>query len=122
MSSILVVDDNEQLRTMVRRMLEARGHTVTTAADGRQATRQLIAGPVPDLVLTDLVMPEQEGIETIAIIRERYPSVKIVAMSGGARVLDYLPDAAAMGAHQTLSKPFSAEELDLAIAAALADE
>ena len=90
MASILVVDDNEQLRTMVRRMLAARGHAVTTAADGRQAIRQLVAGPVPDLVLTDLVMPEQEGIETIA--------------------------------HQTLSKPFSAEELDLAIAAALADE
>ena len=122
MSAILVVDDNDQLRTMVRRMLELRGHAVTTASDGKQATRQLIAGPVPDLVITDLIMPEQEGIETIEIIRERFPTVKIIAMSGGGRVLDYLPNAAAMGAHQTLSKPFSAEELHLAVAAALADE
>jgi CheY-like chemotaxis protein len=122
MSSILVVDDNAQMREVIRRLLAQNGHAVTTAHDGKHATRLLTAGPLPDLVITDLIMPEQEGIETITIIRERFPQVKIIAMSGGGQVADYLPNAMALGAHQTLAKPFSAAALHAAVAAALADE
>ncbi|MEO8620594.1 MAG: response regulator [bacterium] len=124
MASILVVDDSAAFRDVIRRMLAKVGHDVTTTSDGQEAIRLLANGPLPDLVITDLIMPNQEGIETIIIIRERFPTVKIVAMSGGGQVgaLDYLSSAMAMGAHQTLSKPFSIDGLRSAVTAALVDE
>ncbi len=124
MSTILVVDDNGQIRELMRRMLEKMGHVVTTAPDGKYATRLLSAGPLPDLLITDLIMPEQEGIETITIVRDRFPDVKIIAMSGAGQwgALDYLPSAKALGAHETLAKPFTSSALYAAVAAALADE
>ncbi len=124
MPSILVVDDDEQVRELVRRMLVKNGHDVTTATDGRHATRMLSVGPLPDIVITDIVMPEQEGIETITIIRERFPSVKVIAISGAAQggALEYLPSAKALGAHETLAKPFTPGALYDAVAAALADD
>ncbi|MEP6989365.1 MAG: response regulator [bacterium] len=123
MASILVVDDQAQMLDVIRRMLSKVGHEITTASDGGEAIRLLTDGPLPDLVITDLIMPGQEGMETIMIIRERFPGVKIIAMSGGGQVsgLEYLPSASAMGAHQTLAKPFSTEALRTTVNAALAD-
>jgi len=107
------------MRQLMHRMLVGAGHDVTLCADGKEAIRLLEIGRVPDLVVTDLIMPEQEGMETIMIIHERFPAVKIIAMSGAP---GYLASAVALGAHETLAKPFSASTLDAAIAAALAHE
>lgn len=97
------------------------GHTVAPARDGSEALRLFRVMPSVELVLTDLVMPEKEGIETIRELRALKPDVKILAMTGGnpSDAKDYLKMARLMGAAQTLKKPFSQEELVAAIAAAL---
>ncbi len=112
MSAILVIDDDPAVREVVREMLRGEGHEVSTAENGRQAL-QALAADVFDLVVTDLIMPEQEGIETIAEIRRRDPDIPIVAMSGGGRLGpgDYLETARFLGADATLAKPFGRQEL-----------
>ena len=82
MARILVVDDEEGIRTLLRNILVREGHHVTTAADGVEALQVVDTQPV-DLVITDLIMPEKEGVETISELRKRFPAVKIIAMSGG---------------------------------------
>jgi CheY-like chemotaxis protein len=120
MSHILLIDDDDLLRPMLCAMLEEMGHTVTEARNGKEGTR-LYRSVAADLVLTDLIMPEKEGIETIMDLRKDFPGVKIIAMSGGGRVsaADYLRIAQQVGAGRILSKPFSEDELRLAIAAML---
>ena len=83
--SILVVDDEPLLRGFVQQMLERAGHRVASAEDGRKASEQMQQQPF-DLVVTDLLMPERDGIELIDELRRQYPSVRIVAMSGGGRI------------------------------------
>jgi len=110
--SILVVDDEPDLCELISRMLARAGHKVTSAGDGDEATR-LIAKQKFDIVLTDVIMPEKDGIEVIGELRRKQPNVRIVAMSGGGHVaLDqYLKIAKGMGAHGILQKPFSNDEL-----------
>lgn len=112
MQRILVVDDDEQLRDLLGRTLEREGFTVTTAADGRAALRALAEEPV-DVLVTDLIMPDMEGIETIQQVRASYPAARIVAVSGGGRAGAHglLSAAARLGAHRTLEKPFSPHHL-----------
>ncbi len=121
MSAILVIDDDPAVREVVREMLRGEGHEVSTADNGRQALEAL-AAEVFDLVVTDLIMPEQEGIETIAEIRRRDPDIPIVAMSGGGRLGpgDYLETARFLGADATLAKPFGRQELIATVEALLA--
>jgi DNA-binding response OmpR family regulator len=109
---ILVVDDDEQLRRLLERILEREGYVVVTASDGRAALRALDDAPV-DLVVTDLIMPEMEGIETIRSVRSRHPDARIVAVSGGGRAgaLGILNAAAHLGADRTLEKPFTPGQL-----------
>lgn len=116
MPHILLIDDDDLLRPMLCDNLQEMGHTVTEARDGKEGLAQQALAPA-DLVLTDLVMPEKEGIETIMELRKKYPAVKIIAMSGGGRVsaADYLRIARQVGAARVLSKPFSSQELELAI-------
>ncbi len=97
------------------------GHDVIVARNGKEAL-QLCAQERPDLVLTDLIMPEREGLETIESLRRDRPQLKIIAMSGGARIGagSLLKMAKLMGAREVLAKPFSHQELALAIEAALA--
>jgi DNA-binding NtrC family response regulator len=112
MASILVVDDEEQMRTLLEMLLTRAGHEVVTASNGREGMQRYRARPM-DLVITDLIMPEREGVETIIELARGYPLCKIIAMSGGGRVgsQDYLPLAGSLGAHATLAKPFSNERL-----------
>jgi DNA-binding response OmpR family regulator len=116
MARVLVVDDESQMREMLCQALTRRGHTVDQAADGRQALQRL-AEHQPDLVITDLVMPDMEGIETIQALRRRCPALPIIAISGGGRVgpEDYLSMAKQIGANRTFEKPFRMEEVLTAV-------
>jgi CheY-like chemotaxis protein len=104
---ILVVDDDAGVRQVLRSMLVPAGYEVELAVNGRQAIEKLKAGPCA-LVITDLVMPEQEGIETIKVLRRDFPDVKIIAISG-AFGGDYLRIAGFLGAHRTMAKPVRME-------------
>jgi len=116
MARVLVVDDEYQMRDLLCQALERRGHTVDQAADGRQALQHL-AEHQPDLVITDLVMPEMEGIETIQAFRRKCPALPIIAISGGGRVDpdNYLSMAGQIGANRTFAKPFRLEEILTAV-------
>lgn len=106
---ILVVDDDAGVRDVLKSMLEMAGYSVSVAENGKEAMRALrVEGA--DLILTDLVMPEQEGIETIKALRQEYPHLRVIAMSG-AFGGDYLRIAAYLGAHGTLAKPIQMEAL-----------
>jgi CheY-like chemotaxis protein len=110
---ILVVDDDPGVREVIRAMLETVGFQVSIAVNGRDAISMLPTGSY-DLILTDLVMPEQEGIATIKEIRQNYPDMKVIAMSG-AFGGDYLRIAGYLGAHGTLAKPLKLETVLKAI-------
>ncbi|MFH1497875.1 MAG: response regulator [Verrucomicrobiota bacterium] len=114
---VLIIDDHEELRVMLCRALQEQGHLTHGAQDGAVGLKVMAQHPV-DLVITDLVMPDQEGIETIMMVRKQYPDVRILAMSGGHQArnaMPYLELAARLGAHGTLEKPFSIDELTLKI-------
>jgi CheY-like chemotaxis protein len=112
MSSILVVDDDTQVLDVMSEMLRLEGHEVSVAENGRQAVDRMRADHF-DLVITDLIMPEKEGLETIADIRKLRMNLPIIAISGGGRVgpTDYLETARFIGADATLAKPFGRQEL-----------
>src|SRR5262249_16462507 len=105
--SILVIDDDVSVRLVLRRMLEQEGYEVICAEDGRQAL-DLLKQRRPDLVITDIVMPNCEGIETILEMRAAGLTLPIIAMSGGGRIgnADFLQMARRLGASATLTKPF----------------
>lgn len=112
MPRILVVDDEEQIRRILRTTLERAGHEVETAADGNEA----VAAYDParhDLVITDIVMPEKEGIATIQELHQANPDVKIIAISGGGRISpeEYLDWARRFGVHRTFTKPIDRDDL-----------
>ena len=117
MHRILVVDDEESLRLLLSRALQKAGYEVVTAANGAAAVELFRAQPA-DLVITDLVMPEKEGIETILELRQLQPGLKIIAMSGGGymEAQDYLQMAGKLGAMGTLSKPFTAQRVQELVA------
>jgi CheY-like chemotaxis protein len=106
--SVLVVDDEPAVRDLVKEILESGGYEVLTACNGREAMKCLRRNLV-DLVITDLLMPEQEGIETIRAIRRGQPGLKILAMSGSAA--PHLNTARKLGAQDSIRKPFSLESL-----------
>lgn len=111
MSHLLVVDDDEQFRGFVVAMLRKRGFTVTEASNGRRALR-LLETERFDVIITDIVMPDMEGLEAIRHFRVAAPETKIVAMSGGGSGdVDYLHFAAEFGAVATLNKPFTPTEI-----------
>lgn len=116
MATVLLIDDDEAFRSMLRRALQRRGHDVFEAAEGRSALHAL-SNTTVDLVITDIIMPEMEGIETIRALRRAHPELKIIAMSGGGRVRpeSYLETAKAFGAIHVFSKPFDNETLLAAI-------
>lgn len=112
MARILIIDDEELVRFTLRKMFQHTGHEVTEAENGRQGLDLHQAKPF-DLVVTDIIMPEQEGVETILELRRDYPQLPIIAISGGGRTgtTDYLRMCAQLGACHTLPKPFSQDEL-----------
>lgn len=110
---VLIIDDEAKLRLIVRKMLEAAGYEVGEAENGR-AGLQAFQEKAADIVLTDIIMPEKEGIETIVELRKlSQKSLRIVAMSGGGRAknVDFLKIAQSLGADATLAKPFRKEDL-----------
>ncbi len=112
MARILVVDDELAIRDMLKRMLERQEHEVSLAEDGKQALK-IIDSFSPQILITDLIMPEKEGIETILEVRKRNPQIKIIAISGGGRIgpESYLKLAISVGAARALTKPFAQDEL-----------
>jgi DNA-binding NtrC family response regulator len=122
MVKILVIEDDNSFRNVLVQMLEKAGFEVTQAENGNQAIKH--CGEInPDLVLTDIIMPDKEGLETIQELLCICPDMKIIAMSGGGRFgpNSYLPLAAKLGAKKTLQKPFMREELLAAINEVLTD-
>lgn len=121
MASILLIDDDDVVRSVVQRTLATMGHSVTAARDGVEGLALYQSAPA-DLVLTDLIMPGKEGLELIMELKKKNRAVKIIAMSGGGRVdaVDYLKIALQLGAGRVLQKPFTIDELTAAIADLLA--
>lgn len=113
---VLLIDDEQMVRKIVRKMLERSGHEVTEAENGRLGLEQLKTDRF-DLVITDIIMPEMEGVETLMTVREQYPDVKVIAMSGGGRTgnIDFLGAAEKLGASAILHKPFTLGSLTAAI-------
>jgi DNA-binding NtrC family response regulator len=112
MARVLVIDDEEQVRTLIREVLEGAGHEVMEAGNGREAMKLYEANPT-NVVITDLVMPEQDGLEIIRELRRRFPAVKIIAVSGAQQKLnlDLLYVAEKLGALRTMEKPFDIRKL-----------
>lgn len=111
-STILVIDDEDQMRGMLRDLLERAGHTVLDAQDGK-AGQSILSGQTIDLVITDILMPERDGLEITRDVQRSSPGVKIIAISGGGRTgkLDFLEEAREFGAHAVLRKPFGRKDL-----------
>jgi DNA-binding response OmpR family regulator len=113
MPHVLIIEDNKDLRDLLQFILEGAGHSVSVASDGEAGLRAQQARPA-DIVITDIFMPNQDGLETIAHLRREHPQVKVVAMSGGgSRVKGEgtLLTAREIGAHIVLVKPFDNDEL-----------
>lgn len=112
MARILVIDDDDQLRVFLRRILEKDGHEVADAPNGAVGIMIHRENPA-DLVITDIFMPEKEGISTIMDLNRNFPKVKIIAISGGGRAhsVDYLELAKNLGAARAFQKPFDKADL-----------
>jgi DNA-binding NtrC family response regulator len=118
---VLIVDDDPSIRRTLQALLTRAGYTVTQACDGSEAVR-LWRAHGGDLVITDLHMPEKNGIETIIELLTHSPGTRIIAMSGGGQTkrLDLLGDAAMLGAVLTIEKPFTIDEMMAVVGRALA--
>jgi len=120
MARILVIENDSALRAVVRQFLDEAGHDILEAEDGAAGMALFRADPV-DLIITDLLMPNKEGIETILDLRRQAPDVRIIAMSGAEQAggVDLLGYARKLGASHSLKKPFRRRALLDAVAAAL---
>jgi DNA-binding NtrC family response regulator len=113
MARILLIEDDDFLRQVLAETLEREGHIVTGARDGRQGLVFFSPGAF-DLAITDIVMPEKEGLEVVRSLRSRDPHLKVLAISGGGHfgaADTYLLLASRLGAHETLAKPFTRDDL-----------
>ncbi|MGH7971989.1 MAG: response regulator [Limisphaerales bacterium] len=119
MARILVIDDEPAVRSLLNRALTTAGHEVLLAAHGQEALALLVSAPV-DLVVTDIYMPIQEGLSTIRELRNRFPGLPIIAMSGMPLANEMLGIAEALGVKACLRKPFPTDDLLKAIEKALA--
>ena len=120
MATILLIDDEDLMRKALRQLLVALGHEVFEAADGRAGLAMFDSRRF-ELVITDIVMPEMEGLQVLLELRKRHRGVKVIAMSGGGQMQigDYLHTAKLFGADALLPKPFSREDLEAALHAVL---
>ena len=108
---VLVIDDDPLFREIAQEILTQEGHAVTLADDGSKTAR-LPSEPTPDLAIVDMLMPERDGIETIGDLQARWPNIKVIAVSAGARALEpalLLRAAKALGADATMPKPVERE-------------
>ena len=122
MPRILLIDDDDSVRTVLSKILAHFGHTEIEARNGNEGL-ELFKDARADLLITDIVMPEKEGLEVLMELRKIHPPVKIIAISGGGRfsAMDYLQTAKLMGATRVLEKPFTQEVLMATINELLVD-
>jgi CheY-like chemotaxis protein len=122
MAHILIIDDDPPTRRMLRQALEREGYGVIEARDGHEGLQYYRAAPT-DLIITDILMPDKEGLETIMELRQDFPRARIIAISGGTKFgrLNFLAMAQKLGAQYTLQKPFSLQEMLEIIRKALQD-
>ena len=119
MSRILVVDDEVEIRDILRDLLETEGYEVFEASDGIEA-HKIYSEHSIDVIILDLIMPKKNGLQSIIDFTKKFPDVKIIVMSGGG--LDQLNMARSFGARYVFSKPFRMKEMLEAVARLLADE
>ncbi len=112
MAKILLIEDHPEFRETIAEMLELHGHQVTSAQDGREGMT-LFSRHSFDVIITDLIMPQQDGISVIVGIRQKSQAVKIIAISGGGNIngVDYLRMTEDLGVDATLEKPFQSQQL-----------
>ena len=122
MARILIIDDEPQIRSMLTLMLEREGYEVVEAPDGVEGIKVYRQNPA-DLIITDLIMPNKDGIGMIIDLKKEFPDVKIIAMSGGGlnKPDGYLKGAKKLGASCTLTKPIDREEMLRAVRDILKD-
>jgi CheY-like chemotaxis protein len=121
MPSVLVIDDEEQVRRLIRDTLEEAGYDVQEARDGKDGLERYRTKPA-DLVIMDILMPGQDGLESIMTLRREFPASRVIAMTGGSDmigILNFLDVAKMLGASRTLQKPFEMQTLVDAVAAEL---
>ncbi len=123
-STIMVVDDDDQVRTTLCENLEECGFEVLQARDGQEAMNHLEGGHRPQVVITDLIMPRKEGLEVIMDIRRLHPGIRLVAMSGGGRskAADFLQMATRLGADAIMPKPVDIADLEKTVRDLMAQE
>ena len=111
---VLIIDDEESVRETLRENLEDCGFEVSEAVDGEQGIQLIDEKNPPHVVITDIIMPRKEGLETIMAIRKKFPAMKLIAISGGGRskTMDFLDLAEKLGAHAVLPKPLDLDELE----------
>ena len=116
MATILAIDDDNKLLTLYRKILVRKGHSVLEAPNGDVGMR-MYRDHKPDLVITDLIMPEKEGLETIMELKRINPAIKIIAVSGGGKIgpTTNLDTAKMLGASIAISKPFTIAEIEEAV-------
>lgn len=119
-ATVLVIDDEAPVRNYLRFLLERDGHRVMEACDGEEAL-MLLRNTGVDLLITDLVMPVKEGVETIRTVREEYPAVPIIAISGAQYGETYLKVVKGLGARACLPKPLERKAVRETVAAVLRD-
>jgi DNA-binding NtrC family response regulator len=120
MARILIIDDDETIRSVFQRFLTGKGYEVDVAADGRQGLR-LLEEKAVDLVITDIMMPETDGLEVVMAIQGKDTDIPVIAISGGmhAMPMDFLPMAKKFGAKSVLYKPVELDDLLLAVEEAI---
>lgn len=122
MPSVLIVDDEEAIRQLIRSTLEQAGYKVQEAANGKEGLSQYRESPA-DLVIMDILMPDQDGLESILTLRREFPTAKIMAITGGSDmigILNFLDVARMLDARRTLQKPFEMQQLLDAVQAEIA--
>lgn len=117
MARILIIDDEFEIRSTIRHMLEREGHDVIEALDGVEGIQHFLERPT-DLIITDILMPNQDGIETLLQLHADHPNVPVIVISGNAA--EHLDLAREFGASSVLSKPFKYQDLINAVSKALA--
>jgi two-component system chemotaxis response regulator CheY len=113
MPSVLVVDDEDQIRQLIRETLEQAGYDVQEASNGKQGLERYRTKPA-DLVIMDILMPDQDGLESIMTLRREFPASRVIAITAGSDmigILNFLDVAKMLGARRTIQKPFDMQTL-----------
>ena len=119
MARILIMDDDASVRLALRKLLEKMGHAVEEAPNAVEGAK-LYNESVPDLIITDLLMPERDGVEALIDLHARHPNIKTIVISGEAP--EFLPIAEDLGAHYTIAKPFKNQDIIDTVTRLLSDK